>query len=161
MLNLFLLAFIPAFLVLWLIVSIKSYDFGDMVYASAINRLEVEILKSNIVARQIAVSLVAVAHLIILLLAIFVNKSYPNYIFNPQSLPYSDHLLGMLVVTGFLTMFASQISQKALNQLLFQKENLSFSIVQRAKKFNRLFNFGVVLFSVCLVLQLAYKALNV
>ena len=87
MLNLFLLVFISAFLMVWLVISIKSSDFGDMVYASAINRLEVNILKSNILARQIAVSLVLISHLIVLALAIFVNESYSDYIFNPQNLP--------------------------------------------------------------------------
>lgn len=145
----------------WLVISIKSSDFGDMVYASAINRLEVNILKSNILARQIAVSLVLISHLIVLALAIFVNESYSDYIFNPQNLPYSDYLLALLIITGFLTMFANSLSQKALNQLSFQKENLSFSLVQRAKKFNTLFNIGVVSFATCLVLQLAYKAVNV
>lgn len=161
MLNLILLVFIPAFLTVWLVVSIKSSDFGDMVHASAINRLEVNILKSNIFARQIAVTLVLISHLILLVLAIFVNQSYSDSIFNPQDLPYSDYLLTLLVITGFLTIMANSISQKALNQLSFQKENLSFKLVQRAKKFNVLFNIGVVAFATCLVLQLAYKAINV
>lgn len=160
MLNLLLLSFVSVFLVVWIVVSFKSFDFNSPVYASSITRLQLQLWRSNFIAKQIAVGSVAITFNVILILAIFVDKNYSEQIFRGPSLPYSDVFVLLLLCFGGLTLFAHSITQKTLSQLETQKANLSATLVDKVKRFNQMFNFGVVCFGLILVLQLVYKSIN-
>ncbi|EOZ8645529.1 hypothetical protein ACQWTT_001280 [Acinetobacter baumannii] len=160
MLNLFLLSFICIFLIIWIVVSIKSFDFSNHVYASSITRLQLQLWKSNFIAKQIAVGLVAITFVGIWLLAIFVDRSYSDQIFRGPQLPYSDLFVLLLISFGVLTLFSHSITQKTLSQLETQKANLSAILVDKVKRSNQIFNFSIVGFGVTLVLQIAYKTIN-
>lgn len=161
MLNLIALVFIAVLLLAWLIMCVRGYEFEVPYYVNSINRLELHILKMNMITRLIAVGSVALTCLVLSAASYFIDIAYSKYVFNPIELPYTDLIhLSMLFVAMF-TFAANLIYQKALTQLVYQRANPSLSIVKRVKKFNVLFNMGIILFALCLDLHLFYRAFNI
>lgn len=145
----------------WVMVCVKGYDFEIPNFVNSIMRLELQILKVNMIIRLIAVGSVAVTCFVLSAAAYFIDMSYTKYVFSPTELPYTDLFQLSLLILAMFIFAANSIYQKALTQLTYQRANPSINIVNRAKRFNVLFNIGVILFAVCLDIQLIYTALNI
>lgn len=161
MLNLFALLLITVFLVAWMIMVAWDYEFKTPYYLNSINRLELHILKINMITRLVAVGSVAFTCMVLAVAAYFVDIAYSRYVFNPIKLPYTDLINLSLLFIAMFIFATNSIYHKALNQIVYQKANPSLSIVKRAKKFNVLFNMGIILFALCLDIQLFYRAFNI
>lgn len=138
-----------------------GYDFETPHFVSSVNRIESHILKVNMITRLIAVGSVALTCFVLSAFAYFIDISYTEYIFKSVELPYSDFIKLGFCILALLIATASLIYQRALTQLNYQKANLSIHVVNRAKKFNLLFNIGVILFALCLDMQIVYAALYI
>lgn len=92
--------------------------------------------------------------------SIFIEGVNINYVFNPIRLAYNDLIHFCLLFIALLTFGVNSIYQKALTQLIYQKANPSLNTVEKVKLFNFLFNAGVMLFALCLDIQLIYRALS-
>lgn len=113
------------------------------------------------ITRLIAVGSVAVTCFVLSATSYFIDMTHSKYVFNPKELPYTDLLHLILIFLAIFTLAANSIYQKALTQLAYQKANPSQNIVKSVKKFNVLFNLGVILFALCFDVQLIYRALNI
>lgn len=161
MLNLVALIFIAVFLVVWIMLCVRGYDFNTPYYVNSVTRLELQLLKVNLITRLIAVGSVAVTCFALSATSYFVDMAHSKYVFNPKELPYTDLIHLILLFLAMFTFAANSIYQKGLTQLGYQKANPSQNIVKSVKKFNVLFNVGVILFALCFDAQLIYRALNI
>ena len=160
MLNLIALLFIAVFLVGWLIMCVRGYSFETPYYVNSINRLELRLLRINMITRLVAVGSVAFTCLVLTAASYFIDMAYAKYVFNPIELPYTDLIHLSLLFVAMFTLTANSIYQKAFTQLVYQRANPSLNIVKRVKRFNVCFNMGVILFALCLNIQFFYRAFN-
>ena len=160
MLNLIALLFIAVFLVGWLIMCVRGYSFETPYYVNSINRLELRLLRINMITRLVAVGSVAFTCLVLSAASYFIDMAYAEYVFNPIELPYTDLIHLSLLFVALFTLTANSIYQKAFTQLVYQRANPSLNIVKRVKRFNVFFNMGVILFALCLDLHFFYRAFN-
>lgn len=161
MLNLIALLFIAVFLVGWLIMCVRGYSFETPYYVNSINRLELRLLRINMITRLVAVGSVAFTCLVLSAASYFIDMAYAKYVFNPIELPYTDLIHLSLLFVAMFTLTANSIYQKAFTQLVYQRANPSLNIVKRVKRFNVFFNMGVILFALCLDIQFFYRAFNI
>ena len=161
MLNLIALLFIAVFLVGWLIMCVRGYSFETPYYVNSINRLELRLLRINMITRLVAVGSVAFTCLVLSAASYFIDMAYAKYVFNPIELPYTDLIHLSLLFVALFTLTANSIYQKAFTQLVYQRANPSLNIVKRVKRFNVFFNMGVILFAFCLDLHFFYRAFNI
>lgn len=161
MLNLIALVFIAVFLVGWLIMCVRGYNFETPYYVNSINRLELRLLRINMITRLVAVGSVAFTCLVLSAVSYFIDMAYSKHVFNPVELPLTDLIHLIMLLVAMFTFAANLIYQTALTQVVHQKANPSLSIVERVKRFNLLFNIGVILFALCLDLQFIYRAFNI
>lgn len=161
MLNLIALLFIAIFLVGWLIMCVRGYSFETPYYVNSINRLELRLLRINMITRLVAVGSVAFTCLVLSAASYFIDMAYAKYVFNPIELPYTDLIHLSLLFVALFTLTANSIYQKAFTQLVYQRANPSLNIVKRVKRFNVFFNMGVILFALCLDLHFFYRAFNI
>lgn len=160
MLNLIALLFIAVFLVGWLIMCVRGYSFETPYFVNSINRLELRLLRINMITRLVAVGSVAFTCLVLSAASYFIDMAYAEYVFNPIELPYTDLIHLSLLFVAMFTLTANSIYQKAFTQLVYQRANPSLNIVKRVKRFNVFFNMGVILFALCLNIQFFYRAFN-
>lgn len=151
---------IGLFLVWWVIVCVRGYDFATPQLVNSINRLELNFLKRNMIIRLVAVGSVAITCFMLFTASIFIEGVNINYVFNPIRLAYNDLIHFCLLFIALFTFGVNSIYQKALTQLIYQKANPSLNTVEKVKLFNFLFNAGVMLFALCLDIQLIYRALS-
>lgn len=161
MINLVLITFLIICLSGWTIFSFLTLPNLHLKYANSINRLEVEVMRSRVISKLIAVLIVALTYFTVLILALFVNKSYAEGLFKPIELPYNELISGTMVLLGLSILLSNWVCQKAFNQLSFQKSNLSFVLVQKLKTANTFSNFAILSFGLVWVLQITYKAFNI
>lgn len=161
MLNLIALLFIAVFLVGWLIMCVRGYSFETPYYVNSINRLELRLLRINMITRLVAVGSVAFTCLVLSAASYFIDMAYAKYVFNPIELPYTDLIHLSLLFVALFNLTANSIYQKAFTQLVYQRANPSLNIVKRVKRFNVFFNMGVILFALCLDLHFFYRAFNI
>lgn len=147
-------------MVWWVIVCVRGYDFATPQLVNSINRLELNFLKRNMIIRLVAVGSVAITCFMLFTASIFIEGVNINYVFNPIRLAYNDLIHFCLLFIALLTFGVNSIYQKALTQLIYQKANPSLNTVEKVKLFNFLFNAGVMLFALCLDIQLIYRALS-
>lgn len=161
MLNLIALLFIAVFLVGWLIMCVRGYSFETPYYVNSIKRLELRLLRINMITRLVAVGSVAFTCLVLSAASYFIDMAYAKYVFNPIELPYTDLIHLSLLFVAMFTLTANSIYQKAFTQLVYQRANPSLNIVKRVKRFNVFFNMGVIIFALCLDLHFFYRAFNI